>query len=56
MSQIASADDNSAGAAPAATPVATVVAPSNRNMSNAEANYISRAETHRHDDWFGNRN
>ena len=43
MSQVASADDNSTGAAPAATPVATVVAPSNRNMSNAEANYVSHA-------------
>ena len=43
MSQVASADDNSTGAAPAAAPVAAVVAPSVRNMSNAEANYISHA-------------
>ena len=47
MSQVASADDNSTGAAPAAAPVATVVAPSNRNMSNAEANYVSHANDKR---------
>ena len=43
MSQLASADDNSTGAAPPAAPVATEVAPSNRNMLIAEANYVSHA-------------
>ena len=47
MSQVASADDNSTGAAPAAAPVATVVAPSNRNMLNSEANYVSHANDKR---------
>ena len=43
MLQVASADNNSTEAAPAAALVATVVAPSNRNMLNVEANYVSHA-------------
>ena len=43
MSQVASADDNSTAAAAAAAPAAAVVAPSIRNMSIAEANYVSHA-------------